>query len=204
MKRVLSFEEVATRKNAMKLYHPCFFCLAEDSQLIIPTPAVPCTMCGPESAAHTFADHLPGVKWRSCEECLAHEHAEDRHKAFADYIAFVMKLEGEGRSFTDWIDKEDLELRATRTSSVYFILDAPSRAIKIGWADHPPHRLNELQPGNPHELRIIGTIPGGASREGKLHRRFAHLRIRGEWFRADSELMAFIRENACDDTASGE
>ena len=50
-----------------------------------------------------------------------------------------------------------------------------------------------LQVGNPRRLRLVGTLEGGAELEGRLHQRFAHLRIAGEWFRAERELRQFIR-----------
>ena len=39
-------------------------------------------------------------------------------------------------------------------------------------------------------------MDGGAEKERELHERFAHLRIKGEWFWPGEELLHFIRESA--------
>lgn len=65
---------------------------------------------------------------------------------------------------------------------VYFIENAETRRIKIGTAANPEKRLADLQVGNDCELRLIGFVAGGLATESELHRRFAGLRVRGEWF----------------------
>jgi predicted DNA-binding transcriptional regulator AlpA len=76
---------------------------------------------------------------------------------------------------------------------VYFIR-AGQGAIKIGIARDPRKRLFELQVGTSDELRILHTIPGTEDTERALHERFAHLRLRGEWFRAGFDLLRFIAD----------
>lgn len=77
-------------------------------------------------------------------------------------------------------------------SSVYFIQEAGGGPIKIGFGSDPEHRLQTLQVGNPRPLRLIGAFGGGLREERALHRRFRMLRIAGEWFRPDVELLGFI------------
>lgn len=82
--------------------------------------------------------------------------------------------------------------------SVYFIVSDESQTVKIGWAYNPEKRRRELQTGSPFTLRIATTVTGGQGEEAKLHRRFAHLRIRsdGEWFYLKDELAAHLEELA--------
>jgi hypothetical protein len=65
--------------------------------------------------------------------------------------------------------------------------------IKIGtttnWARD---RISALQTGNPVEMQLIVWIPGGEETEAAMHERFAHLRIRGEWFKPGLALLQFI------------
>ena len=75
--------------------------------------------------------------------------------------------------------------------SVYFIR-AESGPIKIGIALDPAERLAGLQISHFEKLSLLTTAPGGIRLETKLHHRFAHLRIRGEWFRPAPELLAEI------------
>lgn len=83
-------------------------------------------------------------------------------------------------------------LKTTNPGYVYFIIDERSQAIKIGWARNPEMRLQSLQVANPNELRLLGSITGGCGLEGKIHNQFDHLRIRGEWFRLDFDLLGYL------------
>lgn len=76
---------------------------------------------------------------------------------------------------------------------VYFITDG-SGHVKIGWAVNVGNRLAELQSGNPNQLILMASVPGGCSVERDLHRRFAGHRVRGEWFTLAPEIADFIEK----------
>jgi hypothetical protein len=66
---------------------------------------------------------------------------------------------------------------------VYFIQDAVTAAIKIGFClKKPEKRLAALRTGNANPLRLVGHVPGSERHEKQLHRRFARHCIQGEWF----------------------
>jgi hypothetical protein len=92
--------------------------------------------------------------------------------------------------------------RAARCT-IYFIRSGDDGAIKIGRTlGSARERLAALQTSIPTPLFLVATIIGAdPSLEQRLHRRFRHLRVRGEWFRPEAELMRFIGEKAspCDD-----
>lgn len=74
---------------------------------------------------------------------------------------------------------------------VYFIQNGDM--IKIGISQNVLGRLAALQTANSTTLVLLGTIPnGGKSLESRLHSHFSHLRRRGEWFRAEPELVEYI------------
>lgn len=77
---------------------------------------------------------------------------------------------------------DDQELRIV----TYAIMNPDSGLIKIGKTNRLQTRVSALQTGAGRELAVIGTIAGDHERQ--LHRRFAHLRAFGEWFR-DSEIQ---------------
>jgi hypothetical protein len=80
---------------------------------------------------------------------------------------------------------------------VYFIQDEDSGMIKIGVSEHPELRLRYLKTGNPHALRILGTVAsGGYLLERRLHKKFKPHRCSGEWFAPVPELTAWIKKNA--------
>jgi hypothetical protein len=79
---------------------------------------------------------------------------------------------------------------------VYFISDGES--VKIGWSGAPPIRMKRLQSEHQRPLTIIGKVPGTTDDERAAHKKFSHLRLDGEWFKPEPELMAFI-ERVCRD-----
>ena len=76
---------------------------------------------------------------------------------------------------------------------IYFIRAGARGPIKIGRTNNIARRLEMLRVGNHLELSLLATVDGGESGERRIHRRFEHLRTRGEWFRATPELMKFVR-----------
>jgi hypothetical protein len=85
-----------------------------------------------------------------------------------------------------------------RAQCVYFIgcRMELERYVKIGITapERIELRLSQLQVGNPVRLRLMSVIPGGGRPlERFLHAEFDHLRAEGEWFRANEELMAWVR-----------
>lgn len=88
--------------------------------------------------------------------------------------------------------------RRRRSEFVYFVLSPGEEAIKIGVAVDPFERLATLQQGNPCELELCGCIcgdPHPRSLEASLHARFAHARIRGEWFECTADLVDYMDEH---------
>lgn len=71
---------------------------------------------------------------------------------------------------------------------VYFV--QRRKRIKIGHTGAPHERLQAL--GKP--LKVLAIIPNTIISERDAHAKFAHLRVKGEWFRACPELYTFIKE----------
>lgn len=70
---------------------------------------------------------------------------------------------------------------------VYFIRF--SDRIKIGWSAAPHRRIAEL----PFD-EVLAIIPGTMQDERGYHFQFEHLRCKGEWFRAEHDLLAFVSQ----------
>lgn len=87
---------------------------------------------------------------------------------------------------------------------VYFILNHDSQAIKIGTAKNVNRRLASLQTSSPSELKLLGTIKAKSVNKARqlersLHKTFNKKRIRGEWFKADIELLNHINKSSAID-----
>lgn len=68
--------------------------------------------------------------------------------------------------------------------------------VKIGRAQNPSRRLEELQIGSPFQLIIRAVFNEEDWSERALHLKFNHLRTRGEWFKYTDEIRDFILEAA--------
>ena len=84
---------------------------------------------------------------------------------------------------------------------VYFIQGKITKLIKIGRVDRVAKnpvalRIKELQVGSPDELVVLLCIPEWNKKEESfLHKKFAHLRVHGEWFKLEQELLDFITKS---------
>jgi hypothetical protein len=70
---------------------------------------------------------------------------------------------------------------------IYFADDG--HFVKIGFATNVSARIQDLQIGSTRAIQLLGTKPGTMADERRLHRQFAHLRHRGEWFKKEAELL---------------
>lgn len=79
---------------------------------------------------------------------------------------------------------------------VYFVLAGDF--IKIGFSTNPLKRLAAMQTGSPYELIMLADIPGSKDDEQEIHRMFPDIHVRGEWFRDDPRIRAFIEATRVD------
>jgi hypothetical protein len=122
----------------------------------------------------------------------------DRHES----VALAHRLEDEANPELAHARRVlHLEKERTRRTSpvnsigfVYFILNRPLKAIKIGFsAKHPAEgRLQGLQTSSPCRLKLLAFVRGTMAREKMLKARFAEFRLEGEWFRINPELTSLI------------
>lgn len=79
---------------------------------------------------------------------------------------------------------------------VYFILNPSSNTVKIGQSKDANRRFCEIQANTIDQLRLMKVveIEGFHTEEQVLHKRFSHLRIKGEWFSYTDDLKSFIEE----------
>lgn len=81
---------------------------------------------------------------------------------------------------------------------IYFI--EGGNYTKIGVSDNPKKRLNELQTGNPFDLKIKFLTDGEYEKESRIHKALSLYRVKGEWFYLkqewNDELINFIIEQS--------
>ena len=103
-------------------------------------------------------------------------------------LAFAFVLEAERPDLADKADAQPYwapEARAT--GWVYFI--RLGDLVKIGYSRNPTQRFYALQPSE-----VLHLEPGTMADERRCHVAFDHLRVEGELFRPDPDLLAFIAD----------
>lgn len=77
---------------------------------------------------------------------------------------------------------------------VYFARGEESGSVKIGFSMNPEKRVGMLRHERGERLELLSKVPMRGRRsawlkEQRLHWHFDHLRISGEWFTPEPELM---------------
>jgi T5orf172 domain len=80
-------------------------------------------------------------------------------------------------------------------AGVYAISDG-NGLIKIGRSSNIAKRLAYLQTAHGRELRLLAVLSTVEDDEGKIQAQWAHIRVRGEWFRETPELSSYISRGA--------
>lgn len=80
-----------------------------------------------------------------------------------------------------------------RRGVVYFLQNGVPGRVKIGFTEDLKGRLSALQGATSDAVTLIGTIPGPAKLERKMHKRFDAHRMRREWFKIEGNLAAFLK-----------
>lgn len=78
------------------------------------------------------------------------------------------------------------------TGFVYFL--RCGEFVKVGYSRQPKKRLATLQTATPHDVELLGRLPGTMAQERAVHRCLQHLHHRNEWFRMSDDIIALIRE----------
>jgi hypothetical protein len=84
--------------------------------------------------------------------------------------------------------------RATNGWFLYFLVNSTRKLVKIGRSRNPTRRVADLQSSSPHKLKLAKVFPAPAHAEGYFHKKFKHLRVRGEWFKVGKEILEALSD----------
>lgn len=76
---------------------------------------------------------------------------------------------------------------------VYFIYNSFTNRVKIGTSIDEYERVSTLENQSGVKLELLKTIKGSYTKENEIHKKFKHLRIKGEWFEYTDELKKYIK-----------
>ena len=76
---------------------------------------------------------------------------------------------------------------------IYAITAREIGMVKIGYSKNPKSRIYGLRVSMPFHLVIEGVCDGTRVEERELHKRFKEHHVKGEWFRIEPEVEAFLK-----------
>jgi hypothetical protein len=90
------------------------------------------------------------------------------------------------------LTQEEAE-RASPGAGVVYFIDAGEH-IKIGYSASLVARMQKMGTDTPIGAKLLHAEPGTFQTEKIVHRHFASLRVRGEWFRKGQVLLDYIEQ----------
>lgn len=86
-------------------------------------------------------------------------------------------------------------VNGTNRPGYVYVLRSPTGAYKIGYAENPANRLRTFSVKLPFEVEyeLLIKTDDMRSLEAKLHERYAHRHINGEWFALTADDLAELR-----------
>lgn len=79
------------------------------------------------------------------------------------------------------------------TRYIYFLRALSGEGlIKIGCSVYPENRRRQISRELRLPLELMTEVRGDFRQEKSLHRAFAGIRVRGEWFKPDDRLLSLI------------
>jgi hypothetical protein len=95
------------------------------------------------------------------------------------------------KEFSSWQRREARRLKGVLTPErIYFV--QVGDFVKIGRSIDVLARFATIQTSTPEHAALLGSIPGGPSVESEMHHRFSPHHYRGEWYRNEGTLAAFV------------
>lgn len=95
------------------------------------------------------------------------------------------------RKLSEWDNDKPPTIRRTGLEKIYF-MGCETGPVKIGVSSDAERRMAGFQVGCPFQLSILATVVGTRQDEYAYHKRFAAIRLHGEWFERTPELLTEI------------
>lgn len=161
----------------------------------------------PQGRFTAYCDNPYGFGGRNKRRFKVYSHSKvidlvAQKKLTIDAVLYFVRswAEEDARIITPGKRTIDLDKQTAKPPCyIYFILNYDSQAVKIGIAKNVKRRLASLQTSSPSELKLLATIKTKSVNDARkieksLHKRFDKHCIRGEWFKADVELLDYIKQ----------
>lgn len=120
--------------------------------------------------------------------------AYKKEKLDEDYIIYHC-VDGKKVEINPWVEffvRYGCNDKQNPTTKTYVIFNPTTKLIKIGKSCEVEKRIKTLSTQSGCKLEVLHVF--NDNRENKLHKRFADLRIYGEWFADDGQIRDYVNE----------
>lgn len=77
---------------------------------------------------------------------------------------------------------------------IYFLQEAKSKLIKIGYSEYLKERMQQLERTTNQEIKFLYGHKGTIQIENAYHNKFSNLRVSPEWYKDNGEIFKFIEK----------
>lgn len=92
-------------------------------------------------------------------------------------------------------EKMRLEEFSNEETYVYIIGNIEKEFCKIGFSKNPSERIKSIQTGCPYEVKLLCYYKGDMITEKRLHEKYKDLRLHGEWFKLEGDLLNVVNKD---------
>lgn len=132
---------------------------------------------------------MNGIRSRKAFEALA----EDALISSSGRCKALLAIERDARANDVWASVERRLMRKyPQVKRIYFGRRGSDGAVKIGVSQQITVRRTNVSRAIGEDVELITWHVGDHALEKELHERFAHCRIKGEWFRPSPDLLDYI------------
>lgn len=138
-----------------------------------------------------------GTRYGHCEDCYAWVEIEyiDNQGNRVNIATSPLLCEDCAALHEQRYQRYLNDLRRSPQHGFIYLLDSQVGYWKIGRSGVPVQRIGKLEVVLPFELDVVALIETANMyvMESKLHQRYAAKRVRGEWFRLETDDIAYIK-----------
>ena len=81
------------------------------------------------------------------------------------------------------------ENKVEKKTFIYLAQNSKTKNLKIGFSNNPNARLQQLNNASDVRIDLLYTFKDYRKVENKLHKKYAYLRLNGEWFDYDQKII---------------
>ncbi len=96
----------------------------------------------------------------------------------------------------EWSQGVAAEMNRDREPMLYIAQVGAGGPVKIGYSRLPATRIKALEHNSAFPVTLLRVLTGDHLTERAFHRRFRHMKIGGEWFWFNDDMLSYVPSRA--------